>query len=100
MLTGLDVPPDFFFQELFWAYPWALSHHPPSSSRDWSGFLSKAIKAGIPAPVLVKVIENFKSPMMKKEKSVTKYQKGQLHAIVHNLGFLYSPSPSATPPPS
>ena len=53
-----------------------LSHHHPSSSRDWSGFLSEAIKAGILASVLVKVIENFKSPMTKKEKSVAKYQKG------------------------
>ena len=56
-----------------------------------------ALEASIPAPVLEKCIKNAQSLMTCKDKAVAKVCKANLQANLHNLGTLYSPSPSPTP---
>ena len=74
-----------------------LTHH-PLIYMDWTGYLTAALKASIPASVLKKCIVNAMSLMTCKDKAVAKVCKANLQANLHNLGTLYSPSPSPTPP--
>ena len=96
-LTGSDVPQESFFAEVLRTYPWMLTYFPPADG-NWTGYLTTALEAGIPAPVLEKCIKNAQSPMTRKDKAVAKIRKANLRAILHDLGTLYSPSPSPTPP--
>ena len=96
--AGSDFSSESFHQDLFREYPWTLSHHPPASG-SWQVWLTQALEHGIPAPILVQVIDNYTSPRTKSDRAVAKTRKALLKSIVHDLGSLFSPSPSATPPP-
>ena len=74
-----------------------LTHYPPANG-DWAGYITEALEANISAPMLVKCINNAWQPMTHKDKAVTKICKANLRAILHDLGTLYLPSPSLTPP--
>ena len=94
---GSDFSNESFHQGLFQEYPWTLSHHPPSSG-SWQVWLMQALEHGIPALILVQVINNYTSPRTKSDKAVAKTCKTLLCSIIYDLSSLFSPSPSATPP--
>ena len=94
-LVGLDVPPESFFTEAFRTYPWMLTHHLPALG-DWTGYLTEALEARIPPAVLTKSIDCANAPMKRKDKAEAKVRKAVLRAVIHDLGSLFSPSP--TPP--
>ena len=73
-----------------------LTNHPPVKG-DWASFLIAALEADIPPAVLAKCIDYAVLPKTCKDKANVKLRKAALRAIIHDLGTLFSPSP--TPPP-